>query len=67
MPEMNGIDASKRISKFSPDIPIIALTANADGDTSKLLESAPMCDLLEKPFRPDELKQKIERWINHPE
>jgi len=65
MPEMNGIDASKRISKFSPDIPIIALTANADGDTSKLLESAPMCDLLEKPFRPDELKQKIERWINH--
>lgn len=64
MPEMNGIDASERIAKFSPDIPIIALTANADGDTSKLLERAPMCDLLEKPFRPDELKSKIEQWIN---
>jgi signal transduction histidine kinase/CheY-like chemotaxis protein len=64
MPKMNGIDASKKIAKFAPDVPIIALTANADGDTSRLLENAPMCDLLEKPFRPDELKQKINRWIN---
>jgi signal transduction histidine kinase/CheY-like chemotaxis protein len=67
MPEMNGIDASQRIAKFAPDVPIIALTANADGDTSKLLEHAPMCDLLEKPFRPDELKHKIQQWINRVE
>jgi signal transduction histidine kinase len=63
MPEMNGIDASKAIAEFLPDVPIVALTANADGDTSRLLEHAPMCDLLEKPFRPDELKAKLLRWL----
>lgn len=67
MPVMNGFDATKFIrSKFeSPksDTIIIAITANAmEGDTEKC-RAAGMDDYLSKPFKPDELKKIITKYL----
>lgn len=50
MPVMNGIEATKEIRKFRPDVPIIAITAYAQtGDEHRFLEAG--CnDYLTKPL-----------------
>jgi CheY-like chemotaxis protein len=55
MPVMNGIEATKQIRKFKPDIPIIAITAYAQtGDEHRIIEAG--CnDYLAKPLRKDRL------------
>jgi PAS domain S-box-containing protein len=68
MPEMDGINATQNIMKFSnrakATIPIIALTANAlKGDSEKYLEAG-MNDYLAKPFDEAKLFQVIARNIN---
>jgi len=60
MPEMDGFEASRKIRENqyginSPDIPIIALTANAmKGDREKCL-AAGMSDYIPKPIDPQKL------------
>ncbi|MBF0546249.1 MAG: response regulator [Candidatus Riflebacteria bacterium] len=68
MPEMDGFEATKIIrSKNStvkkPNIPIIAMTANAMvGDKEKCIEAG-MDDYLSKPVRPQELAAILEKWL----
>ncbi len=68
MPEMDGLEASRKIrenqcGKNSPDIPIIALTANAmKGDHEKCL-AVGMNDYLTKPIEPEKLIAAIERQL----
>ena len=68
MPVMNGFDAAMEIRKL-PDaqkagIPIIALTASALTDIREKVFSAGMNDYVSKPFKPDELKEKIISLVN---
>ena len=63
MPEMDGIEATKRIREFEKDVKarspiiIIALTANAmKGDKEKCIDAG-MNEYMSKPFKPDELKR----------
>lgn len=66
MPEMSGFEASTLIRKLSggDKIPIIALTALAmEGDREKCL-NAGMNDYISKPFKREELKEVITRWIS---
>jgi CheY-like chemotaxis protein len=63
MPEMDGIESTKRIREFENDIQskkpiiIIALTANAmKGDKEACLDAG-MNEYMSKPFKPDELKK----------
>jgi len=63
MPVMNGFDAASEIRKLTDpkkaNIPIIALTASALFDIREKVQEAGMNDYVSKPFKPDELKDKI--------
>lgn len=70
MPEMDGYEATKAIRGLSaqsavstnPEVPIIALTANAmSGDREQCL-AAGMNDYLSKPFSRDEFIRVLQRW-----
>ena len=68
MPEMDGYEATRRIREHgtgtrNPDIPIIALTADAmSADRDKcLLEK--MNDYLAKPVDPRQLAAVLEKWL----
>jgi CheY-like chemotaxis protein len=68
MPVMDGYDAARCIRSpttgvLNPDIPIIAMTANAlQGDREKCL-AAGMNDYISKPVRPQELAEVLARWL----
>ncbi|AGY53663.1 Polar-differentiation response regulator divK [Bacteroidales bacterium CF] len=63
MPEMNGIEATKVIKSFMPEITIIAQTAySIFGDKEKTIEAG--CNAyLSKPIDKDELYAAIDRLI----
>jgi signal transduction histidine kinase/CheY-like chemotaxis protein len=69
MPEMDGYEATRKIrasdgDHFNPNIPIIAMTANAmKGDRRKCLDAG-MTDYVPKPINPDDLLGKIEKWTS---
>jgi len=63
MPIMSGFDAAIEIRKMADpkksNIPIIALTASALFDIKEKVYESGMNDYVSKPFKPDELKEKI--------
>ena len=67
MPEMDGLEATRRIqSDFPPERQpiIVAVTANAlDGDRQVCL-NAGMHDYISKPIRFETIQQTIERWAD---
>ena len=67
MPELDGLEATRRIRARWPDRPlrIIAMTANAmEGDRETCL-AAGMDDYVSKPIRPDELSRRADRRRRH--
>ena len=62
MPEMDGLEATRRIRAEVPDSPrIVAMTANAmDGDREACLEAG-MDDYVSKPIRIEELVAALEK------
>ena len=58
MPVMNGMDAARKIREFS-QVPIIALTANANKQEQDKCMEIGMNDYLSKPFKPQELYSRI--------
>jgi PAS domain S-box-containing protein len=68
MPVMDGYEATRRIRLGeqgirNPDIPVVALTANAmQGDRDLAIQSG-MNDYLPKPFNVDAFEETITRWL----
>ncbi len=67
MPEMDGYQATRLLrapdsGALQPDIPVIAMTANAlSGDKEKCLEAG-MDDYLSKPIRVEQLAAMLDKW-----
>jgi PAS domain S-box-containing protein len=68
MPEMDGYEATRRIrdgraGTLNPNIPIIAVTADAmSGDREKCLEAG-MSDYLAKPIDSARLAEVLQKWL----
>jgi len=66
LPQMDGFETTARIRSRSDDkaqIPIIAVTASGgSGERDKCLQAG-MDDFLLKPFRKEELADKITKWL----
>ena len=67
MPVLNGFDAAIEIRKMTDpkkaNVPIIALTASALFDIRERVFSSGMNDYVSKPFKPDELLEKITHLV----
>ena len=65
MPEMNGVEATKKIRTFNKDIPIIAYTS-LDHNLEEI--KSVTSDLLKKPVADNILFRAISKWIiNYPD
>ncbi|MXV15582.1 response regulator [Hufsiella ginkgonis] len=65
MPEMDGYEATRHlVENFPGNKPvIIAMTANAmDGDRDEAI-SAGMDDYISKPFKIQDIKDKLDKWV----
>ncbi|QXI26959.1 hybrid sensor histidine kinase/response regulator [Pseudomonas vanderleydeniana] len=65
MPVMDGYEASRQIRRSGrwPNLPIVALTANAMPEERERCRAAGMSDYLAKPFRREELMALLELWV----
>lgn len=63
MPLMNGLEATREIKKFMPEIPVIAQTAYA-GDYDRNQAASYGCnDFLSKPFKQEDLLKMINLYL----
>lgn len=62
MPEMNGYVTLKKIRESKMPTPVIAFTATLLDNMDSLITEAGFTDYVLKPFKPSELKKKIEMY-----
>ena len=63
MPVMDGLEATKAIKEKHPDLPILALTANAFDSDRQLAMEVGCNDFLSKPVSSEECLETIKRYI----
>jgi CheY-like chemotaxis protein len=67
MPGIDGYETTQKIrtleDSYFKEIPIIALTASAMNEIRDKALASGMIDFISKPFRPEELKSTIARYI----
>lgn len=67
MPRMDGVQATRAIRALAgpeKDTPIVALTANADPDDAKGYLAIGMAAVVEKPIKPERLRQAMNIALN---
>ena len=64
MPVMDGLEATKVIKEKHPDLPIIALTANAFDSDRQLALEAGCDDFLSKPVSSESCLKTIRKFVN---
>lgn len=62
LPDFSGIEVAQRIRAFS-DAPILMLTGHNDLSDAPL--EAGVNEIMAKPFSPPELRDRVERLLNH--
>jgi CheY-like chemotaxis protein len=63
MPIMDGLEATKAIKEIRPEIPIVALTANAFDSDRQLAMEAGCIDFLSKPVSSDLCIKTIRKYL----
>ena len=63
MPVMDGLQATKTIKEKQPDLPIVALTANAFDSDRQLAMEAGCDDFLSKPVSSEACIETIKRFV----
>lgn len=64
MPEMNGLDTTRKIREIYPDLPIIAQTAYAQISDMKMALDCGCNDYISKPIEALELNAKLLKYLN---
>ncbi|QBQ54201.1 response regulator transcription factor [Nitrosococcus wardiae] len=59
MPKMDGLELQAHLAAHQIELPIIFITAYSSNDKVKLARNAGALDILEKPFQPDVLIDRI--------
>ncbi len=59
MPEMNGVEASKKIKEMQPDTPVILMTAYSDEELIQIAREEGVRQIIQKPIRIDQLIEII--------
>jgi len=68
MPVLDGFACTRAIRHHLPKVPIIAITAAPINEVKAEILSSGMNDYVSKPFRPNELFTKLERYLkNNPD
>jgi two-component system chemotaxis response regulator CheY len=63
MPNMDGLSLLKEIRKRDRDVPVVMITTEAERARVLAAIEAGVTDYLVKPFTPDTLREKLERWV----
>ncbi|RLD60742.1 MAG: hybrid sensor histidine kinase/response regulator, partial [Bacteroidetes bacterium] len=63
LPKLDGLEASRRIKKIKPDLPIIAQTANALHEDKQRALSAGCNDYISKPIDSDQLNIMVNKYL----
>lgn len=63
MPNMDGLQLLKEIRTRNAEIPVIMVTTEAERTRVMTAIQAGVTDYLVKPFSPDDLREKFERWV----
>ncbi len=63
MPNMDGLALLKEIRLRNRDIPVVMITTEAERARVVTAIQAGVSDYLVKPFTPDALKEKLEKWV----
>ena len=63
MPEIDGLEATRRLRAAGHVMPIVAMTANAFGDDRRACLEAGMNDHIAKPVDPEVLYATLSRWL----
>ncbi len=62
MPNMDGLESTRKIRAYGADLPIIALTANAFDDDRNACFDSGMNDFMTKPVSAEELSAMVQEW-----
>jgi two-component system cell cycle sensor histidine kinase/response regulator CckA len=65
MPEMNGWELARRLKPHRPDLRVLYLSGYADESITRQGVLDPGVTLLEKPFRPRDLAQRVREVLNN--
>lgn len=63
MPNMDGLELLKEIRTRNADVPVIMVTTEAERSRVLTAIQAGVTDYLVKPFSPDDLREKFEKWV----
>ncbi len=66
MPNMDGLTFLQKVRETNKDVPFIMITTEAERARVVTAIQAGVTDYLVKPFTPDDLRAKLEKWVAAP-
>jgi len=66
MPNMDGLTFLQKVREINTDVPFIMITTEAERARVVTAIQNGVTDYLVKPFTPDDLKEKLEKWVASP-